>query len=191
MKKIILVFCLFLPSIGLADSKGPNSPGSAADEGDWNNPENVINSDNYRADHSGTSQHILRAYKFDFSVSGTVDGFYVEVEGYGNEPNPTRREINVALAKNSYTPEGNWKSGVLAYTSGSEAYIEFGASDDLWNGSWNTSEVNGADFSVLIRDDDTAGNTLNIDHVRITVFYTPSGGGDISYTRRRKVSLED
>jgi hypothetical protein len=48
------------------------------------------------------------------------------------------------------------------------------------------------DFSVLIRDDDATGNTLYIDHVRITVFYTPSGGGgDTSYTRRRKLSLED
>jgi len=173
----------------MADSEGPNSPGSAVDEGDWSNPANVYSSDNNRAVHSASNQHILRAYTFNFSISGTLDGFYVEVEGYSGEPNPTRREINVALAKSGYTPEGSWKLDTLSYTSGSEAYIDLGGSGDLWSGSWSASDVNSADFSVLIRDDDADGNTLYIDHVRITVFYTPSGGGsDISYTRRTRTA---
>jgi hypothetical protein len=189
---LIVGIILLFVSQAWADSSGPNSPDSAADEGDWNNPTNVFSSDDSRADHSGTNQHILKAYTFNFSISGTIDGFYVEVEGYCDEPNPTRREINIALAKSGYTPEGSWKLDTLSYTSGSETYIDLGGPGDLWSGSWSASDVNSADFSVLIRDDDATGNTLYIDHVRITVFYTPSGGGgDTSYTRRRKLSLED
>lgn len=169
-----------------ADSQGPNSPDSAADEGDWNNPTNVFSSNDSRADHSGSNQHILRAFDFDFSVpaGATVNGFYVEVEGYSSEPNPVRRRINVALAKSGYTVEGSWKTGDLPYTAGSEAYISFGGVSDLWDGSWSAGDVNDNDFSVLLRDNDTDGNQLFIDHVRITVHYATAAGGDISYVRR-------
>jgi hypothetical protein len=74
---IILIFV----SPTRADSSGPNSPDSAADQGDWNNPTNVFSSDDSRADHSGTNQHILRAYDFKFSIpaGATINGFYVEI----------------------------------------------------------------------------------------------------------------
>jgi len=173
-----------------ADSQGPNSPDSASDEGDWNNPANVLTSDDNRADHSGTNQHILRAYDFDFAVpaGATMNGFYVEVEGYSSEPNPARRRINAALAKNGYTVEGNWKTGDLSYTVGSETYINFGLIGDLWGGFWSASDVNNSDFSVLLRDNDTDSNLLLIDHIRITVYYTTAAGADISYTRRKRTA---
>lgn len=191
---ILLVAALILLPVSSvwADSQGPNSPDSAADEGDWNNPANVISSDDSRADHSGTNQHILRAFDFDFAVpaGATVNGFYVEVEGYSSEPNPVRRRINAALAKSGYTVEGNWKTGDLPYTVGSETYINFGGSGDLWGGTWGVGDVNSSDFCVLIRDNDTDGNQLLIDHVRITVHYSPTSGANISFTRRTR-SAED
>jgi hypothetical protein len=183
---IILIFV----SPTRADSSGPNSPDSAADQGDWNNPTNVFSSDDSRADHSGTNQHILRAYDFKFSIpaGATINGFYVEIEGYGSEPNPARRRINVALAKSGYTVEGSWKTGDLPYTVGAETYINFGGAIDLWNGSWIASDVNSSDFSVLLRDNDTDGDKLFADHIRITVHYTSASGGNISYTRRTRMA---
>jgi len=173
-----------------AGSQGPNSPDSAADEGDWNNPANVISSDDNRADHSGTNQHILRAFDFDFSVpaGATINGFYVEVEGYSSEPNPVRRRINVGLAKSGYTVEGDWKTGDLPYTAGSETYINFGGDSDLWGGAWSAGDVDSSYFSVLIRDNDTDGNLLLIDHIRITVHYTSTSGANISFTRRTRTA---
>jgi hypothetical protein len=192
MRNMALIFFLLLPSIVRADSAGPNSPDSVIDEGDWGQANSVLSSDDQRANHASTNQHWLRAYGFGFTVSGTIDSFVVEVEGYGPEPNSNRRDIEVALSKSSYTVEGATDWDYLPYTAAAEDYVVFNG-NGLWGGTWSDSDVNSSAFGALVRDNDASGELLFVDHIRITVYYTPSGGGggDNSYTRRRKLSVED
>jgi hypothetical protein len=186
IKRSIILLLLALATIAQADSEGPLSPTAATDQGDWTDETNVFSSNNLRARDPGTNSHILRAYTFGFAIpaGATINGFLVSVEGYGVEPNPERREIEVALGVSGYTPTGSWKAGTLPLDP-AEAYIDFGSSSDLWGGTWAVGDANNVEFSVLVRQsaDGTIGVNF-VDHIRVTVTYTPAAGGAANYRRR-------
>lgn len=195
--KTVILFLTFC-SIVWADSDGPNSPASATDEGDWTNPTNIFASDDARAENNNPDpfpQHILRGFNFSFSIpaGATIDGIIVDVEGNSGEPNPARRNYEVALGVSGFTPNGNWKSGQFNQTT--DDTQTFGSSSDTWGSSLDRDDFVNSDFSVLIRDADADFGTHKVDHVQATVHYTAAGGAaDISYTRRRIMSqriLED
>lgn len=160
-----------------ADSEGPNSPASATTEtgfSEWSNPTNVYSSDNARASYNATHQMKLRAYNFSFDIPyATIDGFYVEVEGYATSSTFFNERIRVALSKSGYTVEGDSKYEDLPCCKvGDEDYITFGSSSDLWGGTWSESDVESSDFGVLVWDYDATASALYIDHIRVTVYYT-------------------
>src|SRR5262249_4101780 len=54
----------------------------------------------------------------------------------------------------------------------------FGNSSDLWGTSWTDSDINASNFGVVYQVGRTSGTiTVNVDYLRITVYYTASGGG--------------
>ncbi|RKX19885.1 MAG: hypothetical protein DRP26_02650, partial [Candidatus Zixiibacteriota bacterium] len=188
MRKLLIVFAIAVNIITIyefaqADSVGPNSPSSASDEGDWQSPWNVYSSDNSRASFNATSQDKLRAYNFSFSITdgSTIDGIKVEVEGYAVDNFLTNEKIRVGLSKSGYTLEGSSKGVDLSCCDyKKECYISAGGSSDLWGGSWSESDIESSNFGVLIWDYDATASALYIDHVRVTVYYTPPAPGPTS-----------
>src|SRR3990167_6957610 len=61
---------------------------------------------------------------------------------------------------------------------GAEAYTTYGSSSDLWGETWAYTDINDVDFGVVISTLGQDGNTPNaeIDHIRITVYYTEAAG---------------
>ncbi len=188
MRKLLIVFAIAVNIITIyefaqADSVGPNSPSSASDEGDWQSPWNVYSSDNSRASFNATSQDKLRAYNFSFSITdgSTIDGIKVEVEGYAVDNFLTNEKIRVGLSKSGYTLEGSSKYVDLnCCIEKYEDYESLGGSSDLWGGSWSESDIESSNFGVLIWDYDATASALYIDHVRVTVYYTPPAPGPTS-----------
>lgn len=180
----LMSICFFLIITGVnsravASSEGPNSPSSASGLV-WKNITNVFASDNSRASYNGSFQDILSATSFGFvDVVGVIDGIKVEVEGYGTGSSPpTGDEINIALTKNGSSPAGSWKTFVaLPNGVANEAYVSRGGSSDLWGTTWTPLEISNSGFGVLIRDSDILASALNVDHIRVTVYYTVLASG--------------
>lgn len=186
LKITLLILAGF--TIAWADSDGPNRAESATDEGDWTNPTNVFFSDDFRAENNNPDpfpQHILRIYNFSFSipVGATIDGIVVAIEGNSGEPNPARRDYEVALGVSGYTPNGNWKAET--FNQNTDDTQTFGSSSDTWDSSLDRDDMVSSDFSVLIRDEDADYGTHKVDYVLATVYFTPAGGAVTNYKRRR------
>lgn len=184
--KFVLMFLLLVlmgySKFVFADSQGPNSPTQA--NGYWTSPGNVVSSNDQRANYDNDYQEPLYAYNFGFSISSeaTITGVKVEVEGYGSESSAQDRMIDVALSdgsgdEDSRPPYGDWKTGTLPQGSGAEAYIALGSDTDLWgNGSLTYTFINASSFGIIVIDHDTQASNLNLDHIRVTVYYTVGGG---------------
>lgn len=166
-------------------SSGPNSPGTATDDSSvgtvaWILPENVTASDNQRATFSTSTakfSHYIKATNFGFSIpSATIDGILVEVEVNGGE---NSRDVRVSLVKGGTVESTNKATNT---SPGSESYKTYGGAADLWSSSWATSDINSSSFGVVYQVEGTSpvgfGNTVNVDHIRITVYYTAGGGAN-------------
>jgi len=170
---------LSLASSARSSSEGPNSPSSASGLV-WKNISNIFASDNSRASYNSSFQDILSAASFGFSsVTGVITGITVEIEGYGAGASPpTGDQIDIALTKNGSSPAGSWKLlNALPNGVANEAYIARGGSTDLWGTAWTPIEIANSSFGVLIRDSDILASPLNVDHIRVTVYYTVPAAG--------------
>ena len=60
----------------------------------------------------------------------------------------------------------SWPSPVVAYAS-------YGGAADLWGLAWTPAQINASNFGVVLSGSTSEATILSVDHVRITVTYTP------------------
>ncbi len=173
-----------------AASSGPNSPGTAVNDtgigsAAWGSPGNATASDNNQASASiplDAASNYLKATGFGFAIpsDAAIDGIQVEVE---------RKDTNIG--HNGYVVRDNAvrlvKAGVVGSTDRSSAsdwplsdtYASYGGSTDQWGESWTPADINGSGFGFAISAQairsggpPNGSETVDIDHVRITVFYS-------------------
>jgi hypothetical protein len=171
----------------MSSSQGPNNPASAATGGGWSTINNAFASDNAYAQGQALANAVspitnLRVTNFGFSVpsGATIDGVVCEIERKINSTFRNSRDGVVQLTKNGTNTVGSNKASATVWPL-SDAYATYGAAADLWGTTWTDSDINASTFGVVIngvRDSGKAGSTIwNVDHVRITVYYTAAGGG--------------
>ena len=182
---LILLFC----STVYADSEGPNSPGTMADDAavgtdQWYNVDNVkISNNNYSITEPGRPlvySHYLKATNFGFSIpsGATITGILVEIEKYkrSSEPYVDVRDSEVKIVKSDGSIGTTNRADTVSQWPTSEDYVSYGASDDLWGETWTKDDINHANFgavlSVLSYSSDDDYPTYFVDHIRITVYYT-------------------
>jgi len=176
-------------------SQGPNSPATAANDTSigvtsWTSPNDVFTSNNVRANIYGGFgnfvSHYLKATNFGFSIpsGATINGIVAEIETSTSTPQPNGNvaDYSVKIVKGG-TISGTNKAG--NNWSSTESYKTYGTSSDLWGVSWTDTDINSSDFGVGLSvtytyDSKEGPSTLQIDHVRITVYYTAGGGGGSS-----------
>lgn len=118
----------------------------------------------------------LKATNFGFSIpaGSTINGIKVDIEqaldtgAYGIES-----AIRIVKADGSIGSTNKATSAVLPST---DTYVTYGGASDLWGESWSSTDINDADFGVVVSFQGTDGIML-VDHIRITVYYTLSSGG--------------
>lgn len=170
-------------------SSGPNSPGTLADDSSvgtvaWSNPSNGASSNNsYATAAFGTNgtSHYLKATNFGFAIpsTATIDGILVGIErsrtGIGGG---SIKDSAVRIVKGGAIGSTNKGATGTAWPS-ADAYASYGGAADLWGESWTYSDINASNFGVAISAAMTIDETGNarVDHVRVTVYYTDSGGG--------------
>ena len=167
---------------------GPSSGGTFATVANgsglgiaWTNPANIASSNDVYATCTPTTgqSDYLRATNFGFAVAGspTVLGIVVEVEvAYSGGNSSTIERLLCTLIKTG-SPHGSSFLNLATGATLAEGYVTFGASDNLWGGTWTVADINASTFGVQFFTINDQGGLVaySVDHIRITV-YTASGG---------------
>lgn len=166
--------------------QGPKSAGTVVDDAavgtvSWVNPANATASDNVYATATAPSTslestHYLKATNFGFNIptNATINGINVEIERRKETFfQCVDNEIKIVKSDGSI---GTTNKSAGASWSSSDTYDSFGGATDLWGESWTASDINDTDFGVVISPQirmNPDGNPASVDHIRITVYYTP------------------
>lgn len=164
-------------------SQGPNSAGTGSSDATvgtkpWSNPTRVVSSDDSRAAASwskdGDVSEYLLATSFSFTVptSATINGILVEVEKLETNAKSNTVDNSIKLTKGAgYI--GDNKADAVTEWGTSDAYASYGGASDLWGTTWTASDVNSSSFGVGVSAVcGVASGGVEIDHIRITVYYT-------------------
>lgn len=175
-------------------SSGPNSPTTVVSSDEieaggltWTNPGNAVSSNNTYASMAGvtdeTIEDYLKATGFGFSIpDGTIDGIVVEIDGRAVGGDTTACNTSAALVINGLINANYAKPGATWVPDAGESTLTFGTSSDDWDGGVATqltpADINDADFGVAFTANTAnAATTFEVDHIRITVHYTPAASG--------------
>lgn len=159
------------------------SPGTLANDSSegttaWNNPGNAAASDDNKAGCTlvgvSTTQ-LLKCTNFGFSVpsDATVDGIQVSVERIGTLTRVSDEKIQLVKGGSL---QGDNKASATAWPT-SDGTATYGGAADKWGLTWSPSDVNASDFGVVVRAKSSNNATPGVDHVQITVTYTPAASG--------------
>lgn len=171
---------------------GPSFPGTLAsvletgDDNAWVNPTNAGADDGNEAQvtdatfDANDQTAALRCSNFGFDA--TIPSDAVSIDGITVEIAQRRfagaaRDHQVQLFTTPGTVVGDNKATATAWPA-TETVATYGGSADTWNASLTVAQVRSANFGVNVKAFATAANTdVGIDFVRITITYTPLGGG--------------
>ena len=162
---------------------GPNSGGTFANDTsvgtrDWANLADAASSNDTKAytnfPSSGITSHYLKATNFGFAIptGATIDGILVEIEKMNTPDYPGVVDNSVKIVKGG-TIQGDEKKLTGAWGT-SDAYYSYGDATSLWGLAWTPADINSSTFGIVIScyKSDSWGNA-QVDHIRITVYYTP------------------
>jgi len=163
-------------------SSGPNSGGTFANDAsvgthDWTNPADAASSNDIKAyvtfASSGITSHYLKATNFGFAIPtrATIDGILVEIEKMNTPDYPGVIDNSVKIVKGGAI-QGDEKKLTGAWGT-SDAYYSYGDATSLWGLAWTPADINSSTFGIVIScyKSDSWGNA-QVDHIRITVYYT-------------------
>lgn len=175
---------------------GPNSGATFADDATVGtianvNPGNAAVSDNAYVTATlllGQVSHYLKVTGFGFTVpaDATITGILVEIERSATV-SVSITDSSVKLVKGGTIGGTDKATGTNWPTS--DAYASYGADGDLWGQTLTPVDVNASNFGVAIATTAVAGAGIQIDHIRITVYWVGSNRlQSQSGNRRVKVS---
>ena len=170
---------------GTKAKTGPNNPATVNEDSiigtvTWTNENNAKTSNNSYAtatlDSDGQITHYLKATDFGYSIpaGATIDGIQVDVERKESGSSLRISDNSVRLVKNG-TISGDDKSTGTNWPN-SDAYKSYGGPADLWGTTWTADDINNATTGFVIsaiHDNTSNSRDLSVDHIRMTVYYTP------------------
>lgn len=147
----------------------------------WTNPGDITASGGSAATcvpASGEVTHYIKGTNCGFTIPGgaTILGIKVEVRKA-----LTGATTEVATDQNARIVKADGTIGTTNRSAGSVwpaalTYSAYGSATDLWGLTWTPADINDADFgavlSAAVSDPDTDAGTLQVDHMRISVYYT-------------------
>lgn len=153
----------------------PAATAAAAAGTNWTNPTNVYASDDSRATYANANQNDLVIDTFDLAVptGATILGVTVSVEGNGADATAANRSIEVGLTTDGSTLDGD-RAAAQNLNQTTDTTLTFGGTSSLFNTTLTPEQVNSDDFGVLLRAGNTNTATRSIDHVSVTVTFTPA-----------------
>jgi hypothetical protein len=171
--------------LGQVTQQGPLSPGTGTNDASfgniaWSNPGNILASDDVPASAivsgSDTTQY-LRASNFGFTIpaGAVIDGIVVEIERRSESGTTEAKDIRVRIVKADGSIGATDKADVATVWPTTDTYASYGSAAELWGEAWSAADINDSDFGAVLaaQRHDIQGRP-RVDHVRITVHYTPA-----------------
>lgn len=173
-----------------AQTEGPNNPsvddgtaaGSCTNAVNWGEGGLADNDTTYTTIggnnvDSGELTDELRVSSFGLVLDGTVqsiDGILVETLAWGFNGTSPMNYTTVQLFTAPGTNVGDNKAtGELPGADPSSTYTSWGGSTDDWGVTWTEAQIESSGFGLaLCFTADANDSRINLDHVRITVYYT-------------------
>lgn len=178
----VIISIIAVATVLAADtgSLSPTTTGSPSNQ--WSTPTNAFSSNNaYAVETTDLQKQDYATFGFSIPAGATINGIVVHVEARVRTPGAPlpeqwQSEVNVDLSWNAgttYTATKNniWDSGM------GEATQFYGGGADTWGRTWSVDDFSDANFRArvtMIKDD---GGGIDMDHIRVTVYYTAAGGG--------------
>jgi hypothetical protein len=178
------------------ESSSPNSPSSSSEEvlgtQDWEDISNIQTQDSNEAwtqfgplEDGNDISYYIKATNFGFTIptDKKILGIKVEIRINQEEGLSDEQVIDhqVRIIKNNTIRTAN--RATFSFLPTSYSYEEYGGETDLWGQRWDADDINSSTFGVAFafRGILNGGASLedlvvNIDHVRITIYY-----GDPAY----------
>lgn len=182
-----------------------NSPTLAVDDATvgtvaWGTVTNVYSSNDADASVAlgrGITSHYIKATGFNFSIptGSTIDGIVVEVERACNSTT-FFKDSTVRIVKGGVIGATN-KADTVTIWPLTDTYKTYGASTDVWGETWTADDINSSTFGFAIsaQNSQTTGSsetrTGYVDHIRITVYYTPPANSPPSLTVSQPDGTDD
>lgn len=178
---ILIAVCFSLLMVNLVSASDTGFKSPTATSGSWINPTNAYSYDSTYASTEGRfSEQIYYNFGFSIPSGATIDG----IEVVGNMGSPyTFWFLRAKLSRDGGSSWTSQKSS--GKKDGDDIDEFFGASDDTWGMTWNSSDFSNTNFRIIIdnRDgDDYFGASYydNLDHIKIKVYYTESSSESYS-----------
>lgn len=153
---------------------------------DWSNPGNAASSDNAYAtadvgQNNGSTTYMLIAKNYGFSIpdGATIDGIELNLEAKTAE-NGMHYDAHVWGVKAGVIDSDYDIATATTLTTSDAIYTKGGATGLIALGfTAFVADVNGSGFGIALMIQGTSDNdaTVSVDHMPLTVYYTPSGGG--------------
>ena len=168
-------------------SQGPSFAGTGGDDssigtGVWSNTGNITADDGSSSTVSvftSTPSQYLTATNFGFSIpsNATIEGITFSIKESSSNGIATD---NAARSIKGGTVQSTDRSN-NANLPLSAAYISYGGTSDTWGGVWTPGDVNSSNFGFAISMRSTTTDSVSVDAVEATVYYSSPGAGTISY----------
>jgi hypothetical protein len=165
---------------------GPNSPSLSVNDTNayWSSPDRLTAGDGLYAwywwDVNAHISSYVKTSGFNFAIpsNATINGIVVEVKKRSSttdiyKDNAIRLIKGGSIETTDKSKDTNWPA---TFT-----YVSYGSSSDLWGDTWTPTDINSSNFGFALSVDNTTQlddfSMASVDHVRITVYYTPAAGG--------------
>lgn len=136
----------------------------------------------YTIQNNQSNYLIAKTFGFSVPAGSAINGIVAEVELSATASN-TVYDYYVRLIKSGAITGANKARAASSYWGTTDAYITYGASNNLWSTTWTTSNINASGFGLAVAAQSNGSATARIDHIRITVYYTTSGGSQSNYLK--------
>jgi len=168
-------------------SQGPYSPGTAANNSSvgitsWSDVDNIKTENSIPSVSSGKNQqtNYIKATGFGFSIpsGATIDGIIVEVRRSRSAQYQTKDSVASIVVNGSISSSN--KADTVTNWPTTYTYKTYGSSSDVWGEALTSTIINASDFGFVLscynyRWGKNNSTFANIDHIRITVYYTEGG----------------
>lgn len=152
----------------------------------WNNPNNILTSDNTRAatafaDVQISNYLVSSLHGFTIPGGSIIDGIIVRIERSELSTSSNITDEFVRLVKGGTVQTAENKADTATEWPTTDTSKTYGTSTDLWTNTWTTTDINASDFGVALSIDQNSEGSAQarVDYVEIEVHYTAGGANPI------------
>ncbi|MBI4808363.1 MAG: DUF11 domain-containing protein [Nitrosomonadales bacterium] len=162
-----------------------SSPGACVDDAGigtrtWTTLDAVASDNAYATTTLGDNQqsHYLKCTGYGFAIpaGATINGITVNVERSASNTNSPIRDLSMRIVKAGVIGATNRATATTYPTT--DTVEAHGGAADLWGLPWTAADINSANFGAALAAYKNGTNggtfTVNVDHMPITVTYTPT-----------------